>query len=76
MKTTKKSTKFIASLNNKSAKIEEIAKILDEDGVKVNHVSSMLGYISGKANVSIEELQAKYESKGLKIELDSQVSIK
>ena len=76
MKPSKKSTKFIASLNNTSDKIEEIAKIFDEDGIKIDHVSSMLGYISGKANASLEELQNKYEPKGLKIELDRQVSIK
>ena len=48
MKTTNKSTKFIASLNNKSDKIEEIARIPDENGVEINHVSSMLGTLVGR----------------------------
>ena len=77
MKTSpgKKQTKFIASVDSGNAhKIEDIAKELNDDGVKINHVSSMLGYLSGKTDSSIEELQSKYKSKGLNIEPDRKVS--
>ena len=73
----KKQTKFIASLkDSKKDDIEELAKILDEDGIDVEQVSSMLGYITGKAKISIEELQKKYESRGLNIEPDREVRAK
>jgi len=75
----KKETKFIASLKKESKpeKIEEIAKIFNsDDAVTVNHVSPMLGYISGKASASIEELQHKYQSQGVNIEPDRTVKAK
>ncbi len=73
----KKQIKFIASLKDiKKDNIEDLAKILDEDGIDVEHVSPMLGYISGKAKISIEELQEKYEPRGLNIELDRKVRTK
>jgi chromosome segregation and condensation protein ScpB len=78
MKTTNnKPTKFIASLdeNNPNGNIEELAKTLSEDGVKVAHVSAMLGYISASADVSLEELQNRYKPKGLHIEEDRKVGI-
>jgi chromosome segregation and condensation protein ScpB len=78
MKTTnKKLTKFIASLdeNNTTGDIEEMAKTLSQDGIKVGHVSAMLGYFSASADVSLEELQSRYQSKGLHIEEDRTVGI-
>ncbi|MEO8769965.1 MAG: hypothetical protein ABI402_07765 [Ferruginibacter sp.] len=74
-----KKIKFIASLDtkkNKSSSIEDIAKILHTDGIEVNHVSSMLGYLSGNTDSSIEELQNKYQSHGISIEQDRSVGIK
>jgi chromosome segregation and condensation protein ScpB len=78
MKTTnKKLTKFIASLDEKNTtgNIEELAKTLIEDGINVEHVSEMLGYINASADVSLEELQNRYKSKGLHIEEDRKVGI-
>ena len=78
MKTTnKKQIKFIASIdeNNSTGNIEAIAKILTKDGIKVEHVSAMLGYISGSANASLEDLQNRYQAKGLRIEEDRNVRI-
>ena len=78
MKTTnKKHIKFIASIdeNNSTGNIEAFAKILTKDGIKVEHVSAMLGYISGSANASLVDLQNRYEAKGLRIEEDRDVGI-
>ena len=78
MKTTnKKHIKFIASIdeNNSTGNIEAFAKILTKDGIKVEHVSTMLGYISGSANASLVDLQNRYEAKGLRIEEDRDVGI-
>lgn len=78
MKTTnKKHIKFIASLdeNNITGNIEALAKILSEDGIKVEHVSVMLGYICGSANASLVDLQNRYQTKGLHIEEDRDVEI-
>jgi len=72
-----KLTKFIASIdeNNTTGNIEELAKTLSEDGINVEHVSSMLGYINGSADVSLEVLKDRYKSKGLNIEEDRKVGI-
>ena len=78
MKTTNiKLTAFIASMDedNSPGNIESLAKILSDDGIKVAHVSVMLGYISGSADVSLKELQNRYKSKGLHIEEDRKVGI-
>lgn len=74
--TKKKLTGFIASVDEKNkSKLKDIAKALTKDGIKVEKVSTMLGYISGKANTSLEELKKKYKPKGLDIELDREVNI-
>ena len=72
----KKQTKFIASTTDKNdIPIGDLAKTLHEDGITVEHVSEMLGYITGKSNLPLKELQDRYLSKGLNIELDKQVGI-
>ncbi|HUS01959.1 MAG TPA: hypothetical protein VMY77_09540 [Chitinophagaceae bacterium] len=72
----KKPTGFIASVSEKNkSKIKALAKALTKDGIKVEKVSTMLGYISGKANTSLEEMKKKYKPKGLDIEMDREVSI-
>lgn len=72
----KKPTGFIASVDEKNKnKLKHFAKALTKDGIKVEKVSTMLGYISGKTNTPLEELKKKYKPKGLDIELDREVSI-
>jgi len=77
MKTGKlRETKFIATVNeNKINQVNEIADDLIRDGVKVENISEMFGIINGKSKSSLEELKAKYKSKGLSIEPNRDVSI-
>lgn len=75
-KSKSKETKFIATVSeNKIKHVDKIAEDLKNDGIKVDQISSMFGIINGKSKSSLEELKAKYQSKGISIEPDREVSI-
>ncbi len=71
-----KETKFIATVSgNKIKHVDKIAEELIKDGIKVDNVSQMFGIINGKSEASLEELKTKYQSRGISIEPDREVSI-
>ena len=78
MKSSKKNKiDFIASVDaNKKNKVQNLAKLLEADGIEVSQVSSFAGYIVGSANISLEDLQKKYKPRGLDIEPNRDVEIK
>lgn len=69
-------TKFIATVSEKEINlVDKIAKDLKNDGNKIEKVSSMFGIINGKSDSSLEELKARYQSRGISIEPDGEVGI-